>query len=298
MLGGSLEQLPPDAQMGEYGYFGDSSLLEEGSAWQPGESGPDVLEPAPEPAVPAAEEYATREQPIEAEPAPSETEQATSFDTSQAPESALSYEATPEQTVAETGAGEDAADVVAVTPAWMRGEVNVITADVADFIESGAQAPEVGEQVATDWQPESAVEEVEPAAEGAAWEPSEAPEESAEVPIAEPSYTAEAAAEVEPEPAPAGAGHAEAGRGEYELVLRLSDGDRVQIGTFSSLEEAQAQAGEVVKQFSDVKDGSWPFIGGRYLRPETIVSIDVERLDSGWSGSGSRGRMFSGDTGP
>jgi hypothetical protein len=72
----------------------------------------------------------------------------------------------------------------------------------------------------------------------------------------------------------------------------------VQIGTFSSLEEAQAQAGEVVKQFSDVKDGSWPFIGGRYLRPETIVSIDVERLDSGWSGSGSRGRMFSGDTGP
>ena len=86
------------------------------------------------------------------------------------------------------------------------------------------------------------------------------------------------------------------GRGEYELVLRLSDGDRVPIGTFPGLEEAQVQAGEVVKQFSDVKDGSWPFIGGRYLRPETIVSIDIERLDTGWSGSGARGRMFTSDS--
>jgi len=55
------------------------------------------------------------------------------------------------------------------------------------------------------------------------------------------------------------------------------------------------QAGEIVKQFSDVKDGGWPFIGGRYLRPETIVSIDVEHQATGWSGSGSRGRMFTGD---
>jgi hypothetical protein len=88
---------------------------------------------------------------------------------------------------------------------------------------------------------------------------------------------------------------AEAGRGEFELVLRLSDGDRVQIGAYASVEEAQVQAGEVVKQFADVKDGSWPFIGGRYLRPDSIVSIDVEHHTSGWSGSGSRGRMFSGE---
>jgi hypothetical protein len=33
---------------------------------------------------------------------------------------------------------------------------------------------------------------------------------------------------------------------------------------------------------------------GRFLRPETIVSIDIEQHDAGWGGSGSRGRMFGG----
>jgi hypothetical protein len=78
------------------------------------------------------------------------------------------------------------------------------------------------------------------------------------------------------------------------LVLRLADGDRMSLGNFASAQEAQEKAAEVFKQFADVKEGSWPFIGGRYLRPETIVSIDVEAHGTGWGGSNSRGRMFSG----
>ena len=305
-LGGSLEQLPPDAQMGEYGYFGDSSLLE-GNAWQPGESGPESFEPAPETVVPDAGEYAAPEQSMEGEPPAAESGEETSFDTAQEPVPEPSYEETSEQPAAEIGEAEGAADAGTVTPAWMRGEVNVITADVADFIESGmSQEPEVAEQAATDWQPEAAVEEIaEPASEEiGVQEPSMAPEQSAEEIVAEPPEMTEAAVKAEPvaepaseEPALVDGRQADTGRAEFELVLRLSDGDRVQIGAFPTLEEAQAQAGEVVKQFSNVKDGSWPFIGGRYLRPETIVSIDVEHQDSGWSGSGARGRMFTGESG-
>ena len=133
------------------------------------------------------------------------------------------------------------------------------------------------------------------APEGSAEEaPAETPESAYAAAEAGSDPVAEPAAEA---PAPAEAEHADDDRGEYELVLRLSGGDRVPIGTFSSLDEAQVQAGEVVKQFSDVQEGGWPFIGGRYLRPETIVSIDIEHQDTGWSGSGSRGRMFTGDSG-
>jgi len=286
VFGPALEQLPPGAQTGEYGYFGDSSLLE-GNAWQPGE-------PAPEAAAPGAEEYTAYEQPPEGEPPAAESWQETPPEAVQepAPEPAPSYEETPEQPAEEITAAGEAVEVGAVTPAWMRGEVNVITADVADFIESGvSEAPGSIAQPGTDWQPEAAGEETEPVAEeGDAWEPSPATEGSAEEVVVETPDPAEA-------PAPAETRTADADRGEYELILRLSDGDRVQIGTYSSLEEAQVQAGEIVTQFSDVKDGSWPFIGGRYLRPETIVSIDIEHQAAGWSGSGSRGRMFTGESG-
>jgi len=69
------------------------------------------------------------------------------------------------------------------------------------------------------------------------------------------------------------------------------------LGSFSSIEGAQEKASEVVRQFAETKDGSWPFIGGRFLRPDTIVSIDVEEHGSGWGGSNARGRMFSGGDG-
>jgi hypothetical protein len=300
ILGAPLEQLPPDVQTGEYGYYGDSSLLE-GSAWQPGE-------PAPEAAAPGAEEYAAYEQPPEGEPSAAESWQETPPQSVQepVPEPAPSNGETPEQPVEEIAAADDVMEVGTVTPVWMQGEANVIADDAADFVESGvSQAPDSTARPGADWQPEGAGEELEPVAEeGDAWEPPLAPEGSAEEVVAETSDPAEAAAKPEPDPvaepeaeapAPAEAEPDDASRGEYELVLRLSDGDRVPIGTYPNLEEAQAQAGEIVKQFSDVKDGGWPFIGGRYLRPETIVSIDVERQDTGWSGSGARGRMFTGD---
>ncbi len=359
----SEEQLPEEVQSGEYGYYDDPSLLE-GSAWQAGETGPTAPESEIEATDLSADEQGapieTEQQPIEAEQQPLETEQPVA-EVWEAPaeeaypeaapepvaedteESALEQPPAPVEEAASSSSGEE--EPVTTTPAWMRGEVNVITADVADFIDSGASAPvteppaesgnlvegeagpiaDGGEVPAEseptfEVEPDSAADDIEaaemPSAETEVAEPKAFEPVENEPTEAEPGYTppawagevveaaeqAEAAGFTDASPEPAGsqaAGEeepgAKTGTSEYELVLRLVDGDRISIGTHDSIEEAQQQAGEVAKQFAETKDGGWPFIAGRFLRPETIVSIDIEQHGTGWGGSGSRGRMFSGD---
>jgi hypothetical protein len=232
-------------------------------------------------------------------------------------------EQTPDQAeeVEDVAAEEEIS--VLTTPAWMRGEVNVITADVADFIDAGASsasespAPTAGESgdVAED-EPLPAVSEYEIPAEATLPPENEAEPEAVELSQDEPDLAPEPpswasepveaneevaleeAGDSPPEPDAGSKGApASAPKGEFELVLRLVDGDRMTIGSFSSIEGAQEKASEVVRQFAETKDGSWPFIGGRFLRPDTIVSIDVEEHGSGWGGSNARGRMFSGGDG-
>jgi hypothetical protein len=269
------------------------------------------------------------------------------------------YEQPPEgaEEVADASSGEE--DQPLTAPAWMRGEVNVITADVADFIDSGASvapdtpsapAGESGDVAADESQPvvsedEAAAETapiVEDEAEAEAVEPapgepaaaeigsdpptwaSEPAEPAEEVPAedADNAPTEPAAAEIgsepstwasepaepaeevpaedadnaptEPAAAPQEVSAPGSKQGAFELVLRLVDGDRIPIGSFDSVDKAQDKAAEVVKQFAETEEGRWPFIGGRFLRPETIVSIDVDQHGSGWGGSNARGRMFSG----
>jgi|GEM_PF-1612871 len=270
----------------------------------------------------------------------------------------------PLEEIAAAPADED--NSALATPAWMRGELNVITADVADFIDSGASsaaesplsAPVENDAAADEPAPFLAADEpapflavgaplpadvtdletAEPAdsdaaaaeldAEPPAWasEPAELKEELPNETLGDldlqdsvasatgdkpPSWagepieaTEQAGVEGTDDASPESAAAPEeesappkTGRGEFELVLRLVDGDRMPIGSFDSVEGAQEKAAEVVKQFAEMKEGGWPFIGGRFLRPETIVSIDVEQHGSGWGGSNARGRMFSGGDG-
>ncbi|HEY4976286.1 MAG TPA: hypothetical protein VII05_02890 [Gaiellaceae bacterium] len=339
---GPDELLPTEVQTGEYGYFDDPTLLE-GNAWQAGETGPPGVESAdqvgpeaeieqpeaepeqpveeavqPEPEQPVAEQI---EQPeAEAEQPVDEVLQEPAEELSQEPEPAAS---TAEETVPEQPAepfeevGEVPAeeDLITTTLPWMQGEVNAVTADVADFIDSGAPAAEPplplspGSEELVESQPEQIVEEAAeaPVAEVEAVEP-DVPEPAESEPEAEPvaeptgwQDEAEEASEQAPIEPPTSPGEearsAEVLEGQYELVLRLVDGDRISIGTFASLDEARGQAGEVVKQFAEVKEGSWPFIGGRFLRPDTIVSIDVEEEHgTSWGGSNAR-RTFGGDSG-
>lgn len=247
-----------------------------------------------------------------------------------APEPVASYEEEPAleqpsegaEEFADASSGEE--DLTVTTPAWMRGEVNVITADVADFIDSGASVvPENPTPAAVEssdvaaLEPQPAASEDEAPAEAAPIVEVETETEAVEPVQSEPTAAApgaespawaseyseppeEVAAEdtgnvpTEPVAAPEEVSAPGSDLNEFELVLRLVDGDRIPIGSFDTIEKAQEKAAEVVKQFAEMEDGHWPFIGGRFLRPETIVSIDVAQHGSGWGGSNTRGRMFSG----
>ncbi len=78
----------------------------------------------------------------------------------------------------------------------------------------------------------------------------------------------------------------------YAVVLRLSDGEHLEIGIFGSAEEAQARAQEVVSHIAATEGTtSWPFFAGRFLRPDTIVSVDLhEDSADRWLGSAARSR--------
>ena len=357
------EQLPAEVQMGEFGYYDDPSLLE-GNAWRAGEAGPpppaeppeestdlsagqygaeQPVEEAGQPFEEAAAPIEEAEQPVEEAEQPFEEAAAPIVEAEQpveqaweetppevAPEPVASYDEEPAyeqppegaEEVADASSGEE--DQPLTAPAWMRGEVNVITADVADFIDSGASvapdtpsapAGESGDVAADESQPvvsedEAAAETapiVEDEAEAEAVEPAPSEPAAAEIGIEPPTWASEPAgpaeevtaedadnAPTEPAAAPQEVSAPGSKQGAFELVLRLVDGDRIPIGSFDSVDKAQDKAAEVVKQFAETEEGRWPFIGGRFLRPETIVSIDVEQHGSGWSGSNARGRMFSG----
>jgi hypothetical protein len=74
------------------------------------------------------------------------------------------------------------------------------------------------------------------------------------------------------------------------VVLRLRDGDTLEVGTFQTAAEAATRAQEVVAEVAaaDVS-GTWPFFAQRYLRPDSIVSVDLVEEDADkWLGSAVR----------
>jgi Type II secretion system (T2SS), protein E, N-terminal domain len=80
----------------------------------------------------------------------------------------------------------------------------------------------------------------------------------------------------------------------YEVALRLTDGERVPVGSFGDPQKAREYAREVVKHLSDDSDG-WPFFSGRFLRPDTIVSVDIVPVGEPdrWLGSSIRSNWAS-----
>ena len=59
------------------------------------------------------------------------------------------------------------------------------------------------------------------------------------------------------------------------VYVRLMGGDRVEVASLDDLGAAKRRAAELVDELLGA-DGSWPFMAGRFIRPEAIVSIDVE----------------------
>ena len=58
------------------------------------------------------------------------------------------------------------------------------------------------------------------------------------------------------------------------VVVRLTDGDVVQVGTAPNRDSAMVLARSVISELEEPR-GEWPLIGERLLRPESIVSVDV-----------------------
>jgi hypothetical protein len=78
----------------------------------------------------------------------------------------------------------------------------------------------------------------------------------------------------------------------WYVVLRLADGERIDVGSFGSSEDATAHASGVVGQIS--AQNGWPFFDGRFLRPEAIVSVDLVAPEGRWLGSAARRAWNSG----
>jgi type IV pilus assembly protein PilB len=74
-----------------------------------------------------------------------------------------------------------------------------------------------------------------------------------------------------PEPAPA-----EAAAGGYTVSIRLTSGERLIVSESADLGEAKGYAKALTKQLGATDPDDWPFVNGRFLKPDTIVSVDVE----------------------
>jgi hypothetical protein len=64
----------------------------------------------------------------------------------------------------------------------------------------------------------------------------------------------------------------------HRIVVRLVDGELVQIGTAPNRDGALALARDTIASV-EAPDGEWPLVGDRILNPEAVVSVDVVPLD-------------------
>jgi hypothetical protein len=76
-----------------------------------------------------------------------------------------------------------------------------------------------------------------------------------------------------PPPAPPAPAAARAGVGARVLV-RLENGERIDAGSFDGFEAAKERARALMAELQESTD--WPFLSGRFVRPDAIVSIDVD----------------------
>ena len=96
-------------------------------------------------------------------------------------------------------------------------------------------------------------------------------------PMAEPPAPAPAPAPApEPELAPEPPAAVQQPTGQrIKVFARLANGERVDAGSFDALDQAKERAAEIARTLA-ADAPEWPFVAGRFLRPDTIVSLDVE----------------------
>jgi hypothetical protein len=61
----------------------------------------------------------------------------------------------------------------------------------------------------------------------------------------------------------------------FRVTVRLSNGERVEAGEFADLAGAKQQAKSLVTTVAEADQDDWPYVSGRFLKPDTIVSVDI-----------------------
>ena len=61
----------------------------------------------------------------------------------------------------------------------------------------------------------------------------------------------------------------------YTVMLRFENGERLAVDSAATYDGATELARALAARFADAAE--WPFAGGRFIRPETVVSVDLER---------------------
>jgi len=177
-------------------------------------------------------------------------------------------EPTAEEPTAEEPAAEEPA---AEEPVAEEPEAEAPAPAEEDFAE--LEVPTLPEMPVSSF--EQPVAEAEPAQAEAPSEPAveaeSAPSQSEPEPEPEPAPARPEPTLAQPEPEQPGA---EASK--HVVLVRLRDGDTLRIGELGTADEASALARDAVGQISSAAgEGTWPLFAGRYLSPDTIVSVDL-----------------------
>lgn len=98
--------------------------------------------------------------------------------------------------------------------------------------------------------------------------------EPATSPEPPPAPVAASPAVAKPEPPPVAPAAGPDTIVKAEVFVRLTSRERISAGIFDRQDLAEARARELMGELAG--HGSWPSIGGRYVRPDAVVSIDVE----------------------
>ena len=88
----------------------------------------------------------------------------------------------------------------------------------------------------------------------------------------EPSAPVEEAPASPPAPGPAPSAP---GTG-FRVSIRLTSGERLTVSECADMGEAKGYAKALTKQLGATDPDDWPFVNGRFLKPDTILSVDVE----------------------
>ena len=64
----------------------------------------------------------------------------------------------------------------------------------------------------------------------------------------------------------------------WRMTIRLTNGEGVEAGDFSDQNAAKEEAKAIMTQIADADAAEWPFVNGRFLKPDSIVSVDIAEL--------------------